>query len=96
MNACRRQISKISICLGLPLALFGQTLQGQQSTADEKQFADTRATAEKGDAQAQFILGYYYSVGFGVTNDEGQGGDVVSQSRRPECGRSAIRLGRML
>jgi TPR repeat protein len=69
MNGHRGQIRKISICLGLLLLILGRTLHGQQSAADEKQFSETQARAAKGDAQSQFMLGYYYSVGFGVTTD---------------------------
>ena len=64
------KIRKFLIIVIFALATFGQTLYGQQSASDQKEFADTQEKAGKGDAQAQLILGYYYAVGFGVVKNQ--------------------------
>src|ERR1017187_5169762 len=64
------KIHKFLIIVIFSLATFGQTLYGQQSASDQKEFADTQEKAGKGDAQAQLILGYYYAVGFGVVKNQ--------------------------
>lgn len=56
--------------LGLFVIIFGQSLSGQQSTVDEKNFAITRVKAENGEANAQLVLGYYYATSLGVTEDK--------------------------
>src|ERR1035441_1793733 len=58
------------IAVAFALIAFGQILYGQQNASDQKEFAETQAKAEKGEAQAQLILGYYYAVGFGVAKNE--------------------------
>jgi len=41
----------------------------QSTEADKRQFAALKAQAEKGDAQAQFSLGFLYASGTGVSRD---------------------------
>ena len=50
----------------LVLLLWGTVfpLPAQQSEADRKLLADTRAKAEKGDAQSQWALGNAFEIGF--------------------------------
>src|SRR5438094_1627794 len=44
-------------------------LPGQQAEPDRKAFERTKASAEKGDAEAQYQLGLLYANGKGVTKD---------------------------
>ena len=44
-------------------------LHAQQPEADRKQFEETKAKAEIGDAEAQFIIGWDYWTGTGVDRD---------------------------
>jgi TPR repeat protein len=56
----------------LVLLLWGTVfpLPAQQSEADRKLLADTRAKAEKGDAKSQWVLGNAFEIGFlGVAKD---------------------------
>ena len=55
--------------LGLALMLAGETLHAQQSEAARKKFEEIKAEAEKGEAAAQFQLGYNYHSGHGITQD---------------------------
>jgi len=58
----------ISLCVVLVSAF--QVLYGQENVSADKQFSEWRTKAEKGDAEAQFTVGYFYAVGQGVTKDE--------------------------
>jgi len=58
----------ISLCVALVSA--SQPLHGQENVSADKQFSEWRTKAEKGDAEAQFTVGYFYAVGQGVAKDE--------------------------
>src|SRR5437868_1712868 len=60
------------INLGLAFVLFGQTVHGEQSVAEDRDFANTLSKAKSGEADAQFLLGYYYAVGQGVAKNEAE------------------------
>ena len=51
----------LAICLCLPL---------MGDDAAKKKFEETKAKAEKGNENAQFILGYCYHKGQGVLKDD--------------------------
>jgi TPR repeat protein len=59
-------------CALLVLVVVAIRLPAQQSEADRKQFEATKAKAEKGDAIAQFNIGYAYFNGSGVAKDEAE------------------------
>ena len=52
----------------LSLAVLGQPVQAQDKPATQE-LADLRASAEAGEAQAQYNLGVRYTVGEGVPQD---------------------------
>src|ERR1035437_3009760 len=59
------------MCVFLVLVASAMRLPAQQSDADRKLFEDTKAQAEKGDANAQGALGEIYGLGlYGVAKDE--------------------------
>jgi TPR repeat protein len=61
---------KCVTCVVLVLVTIALHLPGQQSEGDRKHFEDTKAKAEKGDVNAQCVLGEIYSFGHdGVTKD---------------------------
>ena len=45
-------------------------LLAQQADADRKPFEDTKAKAEKGDADAQLNIGDWYHLGISQTKDD--------------------------
>ncbi len=67
--AARAKVRKAPIGAHPPIAVVAH---GQENIADDKTIADTRAKAEKGEADAQLILGYYYAGGLGVAKDEAE------------------------
>ncbi len=63
---------KIKWCVtGLLLFILcaGIQLRAQQASSGQESFEDIKTKAEKGDAQAESILGYRYSEGKGVKQD---------------------------
>ena len=57
-------------CVFLVLMLVAMRLPAQQSDANRKLFEDTKTKAEKGDAEAQFAVGWDYATGMGVERDD--------------------------
>jgi TPR repeat protein len=57
-------------CVLLMLIAVAMRLPAQQGDADRKLFEDTKAKAEKGDAEAQFTVGWDYETGMGVERDK--------------------------
>jgi len=69
----------------LLLLWLGFTLQlpGQQINLERTAFERIKASAEKGNAEAQLELGLLYASGAGVTADLGKAAKMAPQSRRP-------------
>ena len=59
-------------------------------------FEEVKAKTEAGDAYSKFLLGLCYYKGEGVAKGQGGGGEMVSQSRRTESRRGAIRSGPLI
>ena len=64
MNAVRLSFAVLMLWMGSEFSTPSQTTE-----ADKKQFELIKAQADKGDAQAQFRLGWLYTAGTGVKRD---------------------------
>ena len=74
----------------LSLAVLGQPVQAQDKPATQE-LADLRASAEAGEAQAQFNLGVRYTFGEGVPQDYGEA--VAWYRRAAEQGHAVAQYG---
>ena len=74
----------------LSLAVLGQPVQAQDKPATQE-LADLRASAEAGEAQAQYNLGVRYTVGEGVPQDYVEA--VAWYRRAAEQGHAAAQYG---
>ena len=63
-------MSRLVVCIALVVATLTACVQTQDEHSPAAQaLADLRASAEAGDAKAQFILGGMYVIGVGVPQD---------------------------
>jgi len=69
----RIMLKKLTFLICLALASMLRPAQGQENDTPEKQFSEWHAKAEKGDAESQFTVGYFYIVGQGVGKNEAEG-----------------------
>ena len=76
-------MSRLVVCIALVVATLTACVQTQDEHSPAAQaLADLRASAEAGDAKAQFILGGMYVIGVGVPQDAARSGRVVPPRRR--------------
>jgi TPR repeat protein len=66
-----------------------------EPTPDEKYFEESKAKAEKGDAEAQFKLGYLYDLGRGVVKDEAEAVNWYRKAADQGYANAQAGLGRM-
>src|SRR5437867_3927243 len=76
----------LSLGLSLPVA-------GQQAEPDRKDFERTKASAEKGDAEAQYELGLLYANGTGVRRSLSKSANWTCKAAEQGHARAQYQLG---
>src|SRR2546428_1690306 len=93
-NPARSSLSPIAVVLALSCLSF--VGEGQEKAVDAKpDVNEVRAKAEKGDAQAQFDLGWMYDEGNGIEQDSSEATKWYRKAAERGLAMAQLNLGAM-